>query len=77
MLPLLLVLLHSPFQAIVIRELGVDVKAFASLLEMLFYKVIDIVLVGLLVDGQQFVALEVPTGFVGVPILLADVYVLL
>ena len=77
MFPLLFVLLHSPCQAIGIRERGVDIEAFACLLEMLFYKVIDIFLVGLLIDGQQFIALEVPTGFVRVPILTRDSYTFL
>ena len=44
---------------------------------MQLYKVINIVLVGLLVDDQQLIALEVPTGFVGVPVLFGNGDVLL
>lgn len=45
---------------------------FARLLEMLLYLVIDVLRVGGGVDGQKLVALEIPGGFVGVPVLLGD-----
>ena len=44
----------------------------ARLLEMLLYLVIDVLHIGILINGQKLVALEIPRGFVGVPVGFGD-----
>ena len=64
--PLHLIEVHTPLQTLGGRSCGVYADACGAGI------VIENVYAGSLVDGEQLVGLEIPGGFVGVPVLFGD-----
>ena len=76
-LPLLLVLRYAPCQAVELWGSWIYADMLARLLKMLLYLVIDVLHIGILINGQKLVALEIPRGLVGVPVGFREIDIML